>query len=50
MLFHFGYFAVGWIGVQIFFVLSGHLSEFPFHENRLFRQSLSKSQSHLHTA
>jgi peptidoglycan/LPS O-acetylase OafA/YrhL len=25
MLFHFGYFAVGWIGVPIFFVLSGYL-------------------------
>jgi peptidoglycan/LPS O-acetylase OafA/YrhL len=25
MLFHFGYFATGWIGVQIFFVLSGYL-------------------------
>jgi peptidoglycan/LPS O-acetylase OafA/YrhL len=25
MLFHFGYFAPGWIGVQLFFVLSGYL-------------------------
>jgi peptidoglycan/LPS O-acetylase OafA/YrhL len=25
MLFHFGYFPAGWIGVQIFFVLSGYL-------------------------
>lgn len=25
MLFHFGYFPVGWVGVQIFFVLSGYL-------------------------
>jgi peptidoglycan/LPS O-acetylase OafA/YrhL len=25
MLFHFGYFHAGWIGVQIFFVLSGYL-------------------------
>ena len=25
MLFHFGYFAAGWVGVQVFFVLSGYL-------------------------
>jgi peptidoglycan/LPS O-acetylase OafA/YrhL len=25
MLFHFGYLAVGWVGVQVFFVLSGYL-------------------------
>jgi peptidoglycan/LPS O-acetylase OafA/YrhL len=25
MLFHFGYFAPGWVGVQVFFVLSGYL-------------------------
>ena len=25
VLFHFGYFTAGWIGVQIFFVLSGYL-------------------------
>jgi peptidoglycan/LPS O-acetylase OafA/YrhL len=25
MLFHFGYLAIGWVGVQVFFVLSGYL-------------------------